>query len=92
MGEYAKKLESTRTLTASVLTLALRDAFVMVRLAKFMSIYVNLSVNVILGYNLCQVILTNIIQDLFSEEHSVLSWTSIGLAKLHFPLAKTKYT
>lgn len=29
MGEYAKKLESTRTLTASVLTLALRDVFVM---------------------------------------------------------------
>lgn len=55
-------------------------------------IYVNLSLNVILGYNLCQVILTNIIQDLFSEEHSVLGWTSIVLAKLHFPLAKTEYT
>jgi len=33
MGEYAKKLELTRTLTASVLTLALRDASVTVRLA-----------------------------------------------------------
>ena len=40
MAEYAKKLELTRILTVSVLTLALRDAFVTVRLAQFMSIYV----------------------------------------------------
>ena len=57
-----------------------------------MSVYVNLSLNVVSGYNLCQVILINIIQDLFSEEHSVLGWISIDLAKLNFPLAKTKYT
>lgn len=50
-------------------------------------IYVNLCLNVILGYNLCQVIL---VQDLFSEGHSVLSWISIDQAKLHFSFGQNE--
>ena len=54
---------------------------------KTCSIYVNLCLNVILGYNLCQVIL---VQDLFSEGHSVLSWICTDQAKLHFSFGQNE--
>lgn len=50
-------------------------------------IYANLCLNVILGYNLCQVIL---VQGLFSAGHSVLSWISIDQAKLHFSFGQSE--